>query len=222
MWRKWSISSMCAIALAVAATVAWSAGAHPGYRSTSAEIERELRVPNRAARSGSCGVERWSIKTGTDGGARKVDIAHPVPATIEFLRSLQPPARTPNTSRVAPAESTAYVLDATLSRYRMEGDSDYRLVLRDARGNTVVAEIPDPACVPAASPFAPAIRRARAAFDARFATTSRNKSANVSVRVTGIGFFDARNDLAGVAPNGIELHPLLDIAFEAAGSPRNP
>jgi hypothetical protein len=31
------------------------------------------------------------------------------------------------------------------------------------------------------------------------------------VEVTGVGFFDFMHEQRGVAPNGIELHPVLDI-----------
>jgi len=34
--------------------------------------------------------------------------------------------------------------------------------------------------------------------------------------VTGVGFFDFLHGQTGVAPNGIELHPLLDISFGAS------
>lgn len=33
------------------------------------------------------------------------------------------------------------------------------------------------------------------------------------VRLTGVGFFDRVHGQSGVAPNGIELHPVLDIKF---------
>jgi hypothetical protein len=32
--------------------------------------------------------------------------------------------------------------------------------------------------------------------------------------VTGVGFFDRIHGQTGVAPNGIELHPVLDIQFQ--------
>jgi hypothetical protein len=34
------------------------------------------------------------------------------------------------------------------------------------------------------------------------------------VTVTGVGFFDRIHGQTGVAPNGIELHPVLDIQFQ--------
>ena len=44
---------------------------------------------------------------------------------------------------------------------------------------------------------------------------ARDRGASVvqGVRVTGIGFFDPTHGQAGVAPNGIELHPVLRIEF---------
>jgi hypothetical protein len=33
------------------------------------------------------------------------------------------------------------------------------------------------------------------------------------VRVTGVGFFDFLHGQRGVAPNGIELHPVLEVEF---------
>ena len=36
---------------------------------------------------------------------------------------------------------------------------------------------------------------------------------NVPVQVTGVLFFDFLHGQTGVAPNGIELHPILQITF---------
>ena len=33
------------------------------------------------------------------------------------------------------------------------------------------------------------------------------------VRITGVGFFDYIHGQRGVAPHGIELHPVLDMEF---------
>jgi hypothetical protein len=35
----------------------------------------------------------------------------------------------------------------------------------------------------------------------------------VKARLTGVGFFDRKHGQLGVAPNGVELHPVLDIKF---------
>jgi len=42
---------------------------------------------------------------------------------------------------------------------------------------------------------------------------SPQSEAQPLVRVTGVGFFDYVHGQSGVAPNGIELHPVLDVEF---------
>ena len=169
-----------------------------------------------------CGKERWSVKTGTDPGAASVDLMHPQTARIADLISISPPSTLPANSRFAPTENTVFMVDATLTDFKVEsgstGDSDYHLVLQDDLGNTMVAEIPSPGCVGGSSPFAGQIASVRAKFDAQFTATSSFHTVNVPVRVTGVGFFDFFHNQHGAAPNIIELHPVLDITFNPGPS----
>src|SRR6202158_2036081 len=141
-----------------------------------------------------CGKGRWSVKTGTDSRAIQIALSNPQTASIADLITLQPPNPLPTDSRFAPTENTVFVDDATLTDFKFEtgstGDSDYHLVLQDDRGNTMGAEIPSPSCVGVNSPFAGHITSTRAKFDAQFTATSSFQTANVPVRVTGVGFFD--------------------------------
>lgn len=118
---------------------------------------------------------------------------------------------------MTPTETSVFVIDAMLTDYKLKtgssGDSDYHLVLKDQNGKTMVAEIPSPACVDAGSPFAAQIAAARAKFDAQLTANSSFQTANIPVRVTGVGFFDFFHNQRGAAPNVIELHPVLDIEF---------
>ena len=175
--------------------------------------EHELLVANPKASSGSCGVERWSVKVGTDPDASLVNLNSTTSQTIAYLRGLTAPASPPLNSRVQPTEITDFVLNATLVEYKLENDSDYHLVIKDAAGNTMIAEIPDPACVGSGSPFASRISAARAAFDAKYNVTTSFQTANIPVQLTGVAFFDFLHGQTGVAPNGIELHPLLNVNF---------
>jgi|GEM_PF-1693784 len=174
--------------------------------------------------SPTCGIERWTVKVGVDPDAGSVDINNPVPTTIANLRTFPAPADPPgppDNARVFPWEGTVYTINGTLTLYKKETDVDYHIVIQDEQGNTVVTEIPSPACivtsgtprVPAPSPFTAGINIARGKFDARFTPTSFFQSANIPVRITGVGFFDFIHGQTGVAPNGIELHPILDITF---------
>src|SRR5262249_36007381 len=82
---------------------------------------------------------------------------------------------------------------------------------------TMIAEIPDPACVGSGSPLAASITKSRAEFDAKFTPTGSFQTANVPVTVTGVGFFDFQHGQTGVAPNAIELHAVLDVQFGGGG-----
>ena len=160
-----------------------------------------------------CGVERWPVKTGTDSDASRVNLNSTTATTIANLTGLNAPSSLPENNRVSPTETTVYVINATLTRYVMAYDSDYHMVLTDGAGRTMIAEIPSPNCVGPGSPFAAGIAHARAQFDARFTPTTTFQTTNVSVQVTGVGFFDHLEGQEGVAPNGIELHPIIDIIF---------
>jgi hypothetical protein len=175
-------------------------------RSASAPIAMTVQSP-------TCGVERWSVKTGGDPDAVNVDLNNPVPTTIGALRALTPPSTPPDNARFAPAENTVYVIRATMTMFKLETDVDYHIVVQDENGATMVTEIPCPCCVAVSSPFTAAIANARQEFDSHFTATTFFQSVSVPVQITGVGFFDFLHGQTGVAPNGIELHPILDIKF---------
>jgi len=161
----------------------------------------------------SCGVERWSVKTGTDLDANTVNLSSMTVTTVATMRGWPAPDSIPSNNRVSPYETTQWVVYGTLVKYKLEDDSDYHLVISDESGNTFIAEIPLPGCVGPSSPFAARIANARAEFDDQFNATAFFQNANVPVRLAGVGMFDFLHGQTGVAPNGIELHPVLDIFF---------
>ena len=168
----------------------------------------------RAPATLGCGTERWPVKVGDDPDAGQVDIKVSQPTTIATLDALPAPVTRPEDSRTGATERTVFVLEATLYAYKLETDGDYHLALRGPGGQTLIAEIPDPACVGASSPFLADVRKARAEFDQRLKAYRRFRHANLKVRVTGVGFFDFDHHQRGVAPNAIEFHPILDLVFE--------
>jgi len=164
----------------------------------------------------TCGVERWSVKTGTDADANLINLSNSTTTTIANLVALPAPSPIPLNNRVQPTETTVFSITATLTVYKREDDSDYHLVISDGSGHTMITEIADPQCVGPGSPLLPGIQNARAEFDAAYTATTSFKTANIPVTVTGVGFFDFLHGQTGVAPNGIELHPLLDVSFTPA------
>ena len=167
----------------------------------------------------SCGVERWSVKTGTDADVGLINLNSATPTTIAALHALPSPDPTPANNRVAPGETTQWVIQGTLIEYKLESDSDYHVVIQDGAGNTMVTEIPypgnTPSCVTGASPLFAGITSARCEMDSSSlpqATTSF-QFANVPVRIVGVGMFDFPHGQTGASPNQMEIHPILDIAF---------
>ena len=70
----------------------------------------------------TCGVERWSVKTGTDPDAGLVDLTRSTAATISYLASLPAPASLPDNGRVQPTETTQFLLDVLLTAYKREDE----------------------------------------------------------------------------------------------------
>jgi hypothetical protein len=85
--------------------------------------------------------------------------------------------------------------------YRLEDDLDYHLVLRSGP-RTMIAETPSPLCTKGATAY----RRRQMSDSRRVARLCRR------ARVGGVAFFDYLHGQTGVAPNGIELHPVLGFA----------
>ncbi|MDX6404922.1 MAG: hypothetical protein QOH70_2377 [Blastocatellia bacterium] len=160
-----------------------------------------------------CSGERWPVKIGTDADASLVNLSSTTATTIAALSAISTPSPLPDNGRIQPTETRVWVLNVTLVKYARSFDSDYHMVFSDGAGHTMIAEIPSPGCVDPNSPFAAGIAHARAQFDAMFTATTTFQDANVPVQITGVGFFDYFEGQEGIAPNGIELHPVIDIIF---------
>jgi len=159
-----------------------------------------------------CGSFRKSVKNGEDADAHLVDLSQPVPATILTMSGWPAPPELPGNNRIAPIETTVWVVNATLTEYRRSTDQDYHLNLRDDAGNNIISEIPCPCCL-GASHFTSQIAAARSRFDSFLTATGTLQPANIPVRVVGVGMFDFPHEQIGAAPNHIELHPVLAISF---------
>jgi hypothetical protein len=105
-------------------------------------------------------------------------------------------ARVPDTR--LPFERHIYTVTAAVTLTRHEADDDIHLLLSDGT-RTMIAESPDPGCTTGATP----VRRAQMAA-ARLVVRVCSRA-----RVTGVAFFDFPHGQTGVAPNAIELHPVL-------------
>jgi len=105
-----------------------------------------------------------------------------------------------------PFERHIFQVVAAVTLVRFEADDDYHLVLSDGR-RTMIAESPMPECARRATRL-----RRRQMAHARAALRRCTKAV-----VTGVAFFDFPHGQSGVAPNAIELHPIL--AFHCLPNP---
>jgi hypothetical protein len=167
----------------------------------------------------ACAGERWPVKTGTDSDVAQVNTT-PQDTTIAQLVALQPPSAVTLASdiftdhRNAPVETTTYKLtNITLQSFQLSPDRDITLIVTDGT-NQMNVEMPDPSCPGTASRFFAELTTVRNTFTARYQPTSSFTTVNVTITVTGVGFFDIPHGQPGQAPNGIELHPVLGLCFD--------
>jgi hypothetical protein len=175
--------------------------------------------------------ERWAVKTAADADAQGMIGQAPTPTTIAELIALKIPRPLPPDGRSDGTEKTVWQLTATLQEYGREADGDYHMVLADDQGHTMIGEIPNPGDISSQSYFAAQITNARSAFDAKFnivedITASSSQAdptaeatiafhaVGIPVTLTGLGYFDFPHHQRGVAPNAVELHPVIGIAFD--------
>jgi hypothetical protein len=153
----------------------------------------------------ACGHERWTVKTLQDRPrllpVRKV--------TLRYLVTRPAPASLPTTR--LPFEGHVFRVAAAVTLVRSEADGDLHLVLSDG-SRTMIAESPSASCTGKAT----ALRR------------KQMVQARTAVRVcptaviTGVAFFDFKHGQTGVAPNAIELHPILSFFCGSAPPPPAP
>jgi hypothetical protein len=144
----------------------------------------------------ACGFERWNVKTLKD----RPYLLRARATTVAHLTSLRAPASLPLFRRL-PSERRIWSVVARVTLKRQEDDLDYHLVLRSG-ARTMIAETPSPLCTSGAT----ALRRKQMQAARRIARVCAR------ARIVGVGFFDYNHGQTGVAPNAIELHPVLGFA----------
>jgi hypothetical protein len=176
------------------------------------------RNRNEGASTTSCGAKRWPVKTLADPAGRGLRLDRVQATTIEALRRL--PAQPGGESwRGGTVERTVYRVAARLVAAKViEDDSDIHLVIADPKtGGSLIAELPAFGCTVGATRRARLLmQRARVAFlracgdpgAVHYVEYGRRSRATV----TGLGFFDFLHGQRGVAPNAIELHPVIGFA----------
>jgi len=100
--------------------------------------------PRTAAAAATCGTERWSVKTLSDGLAHRVNFK-PKATTVTKLRKLTP---TGTYARGKGVERTTFRIHVRLVETKLEDDQDYHLAVADPKhhGRTMIVEFPARNC----------------------------------------------------------------------------
>ena len=164
------------------------------------------------ARALGCGTERWDVKTLTDSAASQVNLIPQATTVAELIALARPGGLTAAlTSRMA-EEFNTYQVTGTITLAKLEADSDVHMVLSDDASNTMIIEAVCPTCAQN-SVVASQLSAVRQTVQAQFPTATAGGIEHVSVpaTVTGVAFFDHQHGQDGVAPNAVELHPVLSL-----------
>jgi hypothetical protein len=167
--------------------------------------EPALPAAPRASAALSCGVERQVVKSLQD----RPSLIPARRTTVAYLTSLARPNRL--LSARLPFERHIFSITGSVTQVRPEADQDLHLVVRSGSKHMIV-EAPDaPFCTGKATPL-----RKRQMASAR-------KAARPCARahIVGVAFWDYFHGQTGVAPNAIELHPVLGFACPG-GTPPSP
>jgi hypothetical protein len=163
-----------------------------------------------------CGVWRWPVKTLSDRRATRVDF-HAVKRKVLRLRRLDPPGSlSSDTPRLHGIERQTMEIRVVLREATIEDDHDVHLVVGAPghRHKTMIVEFPYVRCNGARRSIKETeMRRARRRFFRMCGDVPSGSFVRLKGRgnVTGVGFWDEIHGQTGVAPNGIELHPVLDF-----------
>lgn len=207
------------IALVALSVVALSPAHHTQVRGQSdlqSLLSGGVDLPfDPALAAASCPYERGPVKEGSDSTRFKVATTV-VSTTVNYLRGRAKPSSYPRTTRVGGAELHTYQVHAYLTQYKIEADGDIHLVLKDASGRSMIAEIPLGSCVPSASRWKSSIATARLRFVSTLHATSSWHYLHRAITLRGIGYFDPPHGQTGAAKNGLELHPVIGVSFTSA------
>jgi hypothetical protein len=165
-----------------------------------------------------CGVERWPVKTLVDDDAGDV-IRTPVEASVLDLVSIpRPPTQPPQARRLKPTEFTVFRVHANLTLVKKEKDQDFHLVLSDPDDpeTTMIAEVPFKTCASGSGEEANFEKLQKLLEPYK----GNHEDDPIEVEVEGVGFFDFLHNQTGVAPNGLELHPVLALKILNKEAPK--
>lgn len=193
---------------AFAATFASLAVAVACAADTKSSLGKEPSVPT------VCHGPRWQVETLSDRLAAQIS-DQPRATTIEALRRLAAPRKlTAQSPRRAGPERTTYRVEVRLVEMERAKDGGVVLIVIDPKTKgKLSAEFPAATCTRRASAqHREQMSKARAALIAACGQPgSAATEIGGSATITGVGFFKPGDRAHRIAPNGFELHPVVDF-----------
>jgi len=164
-----------------------------------------------------CSLNRSLVKSLRDPTAARIQFDAVVDTTIAALNAVPSQCGPAGNRRIRDEEFHVYRVIGTITRVKRERDHDIHIVLMDPEHprEQLVVELDDPDFGKAGgSPYRDKLTAARQAFDALPAQSSAGRLSDLNgltVRVTGVGFFDLNHLQVGRSRSCIELHPMLAV-----------
>ena len=158
-----------------------------------------------------CNVRLRALKTLSDPQRKLVNL-HPKNTSILAINVLPQPHPTPKT-RSTGFSRRVWRVQAQITEFKLEGDSDIHLVLFGFHGGYLIAEMPAARCLPKKARDRMAMIAVRKKFEARCGQPTKHwqplEAAIVSI--SGVGFFDIPHTQEPHADNFAELHPVTAL-----------
>jgi hypothetical protein len=192
-----------------------------GTLDRTGHLPAALATPLESEATEACpAVQRWDVKTLTDDLAGDVQFSNVERTTIDKLRHLVDIGAHSHTARTGPDELRVFKVRTRMVEATIEGDGDIHLVLQNKAFRKIIVEFPDTSCAfngATAPAQAEQMRLARQKFEDRCGRPPHGSFVKLkgSATITGVAFFDVKhsNPQHGVAPNNIELHPVLKFNY---------
>jgi acetylornithine deacetylase/succinyl-diaminopimelate desuccinylase-like protein len=186
----------------------------PGFAATRRRLAASVALAFLAA---GCALNRPHVKSLRDHEAHKIQFDNTIATTVGALNAIPSHCGPTLDHRVRPEEFRVYEVVGRIARAKREMDHDIHIVLEDPEDPhaTLVTESDDPNFRGnTESPYRAKLGDARAMLEDLLRETGAPEwkdLVGVTVRVTGVGFFDLNHFQVGRSRSCIELHPILKI-----------
>lgn len=187
---------------------------------TAIVIVGVMSVECQESKEPPCGKERMPVKTLHDKDAKLIQWGTIKQATVaEVVRNAAPPnvrLKSSNDHRLAWEEKVVWQITGEIVGFKLEADQDFHVVIRDVKDHTktMVVELVAPECI--AEPYKSVTAQYRSILEMAFGKATHEFKYVMPERivVTGPGFYDFIHGQKGAAPNGFEIHPVVQLEAE--------